>query len=70
MTFSNFSESKISAMIDFEILLAISRLLNIEGLVLGANEYPQTSEPRPVSHNASQLPLNPVCPVKKTFLFL
>ena len=53
---------------DFLILFWISSSVNIEGVVLGSREYPQTSAPSFVSHNASQLPLKPVCPVKNTFL--
>ena len=53
--------------IDFSIFDSMFNSLNKEGLVFGAREYPQTLAPSFVSQSASQLPLKPVCPVKKTF---
>src|ERR1700734_1877644 len=35
----------------------------------GSNEYPVTLAPRLCNQSDSQLPLNPVCPVRKIFLF-
>jgi hypothetical protein len=40
--------------------------LNKEGVVGTLSEYPHTSAPRLTSHEVSQLPLKPVCPVTKT----
>src|SRR5258706_5546116 len=39
------------------------------GVVGGGSEYPTTFAPALSSHRDSQLPLNPVCPVNRTFLF-
>src|ERR1019366_5999099 len=38
------------------------------GEVGGSSEYPVTSAPSLCNQSDSQLPLNPVCPVRKTFL--
>ncbi|MNF13222.1 hypothetical protein D3C80_2149820 [compost metagenome] len=38
------------------------------GDVDGSNEYPVISAPIELSHKHNQEPLNPVCPVKNTFL--
>src|SRR5215472_9782884 len=58
-------KSRTSAQIDRTELaiLACSKRL---GFVGGLRAYPVTLAPRDSSHNDSQLPLNPVCPVRKT----
>src|ERR1017187_3521540 len=38
------------------------------GLVGGASEYPVTAAPNCCNQSDIQLPLKPVCPVRKTFL--
>ena len=40
--------------------------VNNEGIVGGVSAYPFTFAPNETNHKESQLPLNPVCPVKNT----
>ena len=40
---------------------------NNEGFVFTSKEYPLTIQPILCNHNDNQEPLNPLCPVKKTF---
>ena len=46
------------------IIELIFATLNNEGDVGGLSAYPLTFAPKEDSHQASQLPLNAVCPVK------
>ena len=39
-------------------------------IFLGFSEKPETFESRLLNHKASQLPLNPVCPVINVLVFL
>ena len=56
--------SPISEIIPSLTLASSNKLLE----VIGSKAYPLTEAPIRCNHKDNQLPLNPVCPVKKTLL--
>src|SRR3989344_2574143 len=65
-TFFKFSKSRISPTRE-SIFFATPASSNKDGLVGAANASPVTLAPAFVNQSEVQLPLNPVCPVRKTF---